>query len=77
MMHASFTSTERCIEELLFHMPTVANGATNDWAKGFAKSIVKQSKRRGWRPTPKQIAMMRRLVSDLFAYGDDDLSLIE
>ena len=53
--------------------------ATDEWAKNFAKSIMKQSRRRGWQPTAKQLARMRVMVSDLFvrSAADDDLSLIE
>lgn len=66
------------VERLIWHMPTVAERATDPWAKSFATSIARQSRRRGWRPTPKQAAMMRRLVSDLFTYGgDDDGAVIE
>lgn len=67
------------VEELLFHMPTVARVATSDWAKGFAQSIARQSRRRGWHPSPKQEALMRRLVAELFhaQEGDDDAQLIE
>jgi hypothetical protein len=61
------------IERLLHHMPSVAIHAQNTWAKGFAQSVTKQSRRKGWQPSPKQLSMMRALVSDLFAHaGDDD-----
>ena len=70
----------RSTEELLFHWSAVAQRATNAWAKEFAASIAKQSRRKGWRPTPKQAALMQSLVSDLFQrsdQGEDDFSLIE
>ena len=57
------------IERLIFHMPSVASLAENEWAADFARSIVRQAKRHGWQPSPKQIGIMRRLVSELFAYG--------
>jgi predicted short-subunit dehydrogenase-like oxidoreductase (DUF2520 family) len=61
------------IERLLHHMPVVAQRAENTWAKGFALSVAKQARRRNWKPSPKQLSMMRSLVADLFAYaGDDD-----
>ena len=66
----------RSIEEALYHMPTVARLATNEWAKSFAQSIVKQSRRRGWRPSARQSALMQRMVSELFS-GPDDCALIE
>jgi len=71
---------ELSVDELVFHMPTVARMAGTDWAKGFALSVVAQSRRRNWKPTPKQLGMMRRMVSELFTAlrdDDDDLFLIE
>lgn len=61
------------IERLLHHMPVVAERAENTWAKGFALSVAKQARRRNWKPSPKQLSMMRSLVTDLFAYGSDDV----
>jgi len=66
----------RSIDELLWHMPTVARMARDEWAKGFAESIVKQARRRGWHPSAKQLATMQRMVSELFT-GPDDGALIE
>ena len=76
---AFMTEAQRSeIERLLFHMPTVARLAKTDWAKGFAKSVMGQSRRKRWRPSEKQIAIMRELVSDLFRQEqEDDCSLIE
>lgn len=71
---------ERTADECLFHWQTICRVAKDKWATDFAHSIAKQSRRRGWKPTPKQLAFMRRMVSDLFLYradDDDDLSLIE
>jgi hypothetical protein len=59
-------------ERLLFHMPTVAERATNTWAQGFASSIVRQSRRHNWRPSPKQLTVMRRLVAEMFAHGNEE-----
>lgn len=56
------------VEELLFHMPAVEREVENAWAKGFAASIRRQSRRRDWQPSPKQIGMMRRLVSEMFMH---------
>lgn len=76
------TATPDEIERLLHHMPTVARLAESDWAEGFAKSMVKQSYRKGWKPSPKQLSVMRGLVSDLFTHAPDpdqggDIQLIE
>ncbi len=59
-------------ECLLFYMPSVALQVENKWAKGFAQSVTKLSRRKGWKPSPKQLSIMRGLVSDLFAYGRND-----
>jgi hypothetical protein len=68
------------VERLLHHMPTVAAKAENDWARGFAKSITKQARRKDWWPSQKQLPLMRELVTDLFRQsasidqgGDTDL----
>ncbi|MEM9966476.1 MAG: hypothetical protein AAF755_00100 [Pseudomonadota bacterium] len=75
--HLSFAPCD--IERLLHHMPAVACQAENEWAGGFAKSIIKQSRRRHWKPTPKQLSIMQRLVADLFSHGvvADDLEVLE
>lgn len=68
------------IERLLFFMPSVALHAEKTWAKDFALSVSKQSRRRNWTPSHKQLSVMRGLVSDLFAHSSDDggdLELIE
>lgn len=70
----------RSTDELLFHWPRVASIATNQWAKDFAGSIAKQSRRRGWQPSQKQAALMQRMVCELFSHADqegDDFALIE
>lgn len=67
------------VERLIHHMPTIAERAENDWARGFAQSICQQSRRRGWHPSPKQLTVMHRLVKDLFRHGYEggDFDLIE
>lgn len=69
-------NSPRTVEELAFHMPAVVRHAENTWAKGFAQSIVAQSRRRNWSPSPKQIGVMRRLVADLFT-DSEEVELIE
>lgn len=61
----------RPIEVLLHHLPGVVAKAENDWAREFAKSILRQSRRRSWRPSPKQIGIMQRLVSELLRETED------
>lgn len=53
------------LEPLLYHLPTVAENATNEWAASFARSIVRQSLRRGWNPSTKPLPIMRELVSEV------------
>lgn len=68
------------IERLLHHMPAVAHNAENTWAKGFAQSVVKQAYRKNWKPSPKQLSVMRGLVTDLFTHASNDggeIDLIE
>lgn len=70
---------ERSLEELLFHWKAVCNRAGDDWTKGFTRSIAVAAQRRNWQPTPKQLGIMQRLVSDLFVNraDSDDAQVIE
>tara|TARA_R110002020_G_scaffold98621_1_gene234562 strand:- start:2588 stop:2848 length:261 start_codon:yes stop_codon:yes gene_type:complete len=61
------------IERLLHHMPVVAQMAQNTWAKDFAQSVTKQSRRKNWNPSLKQLSVMRGLVTDLFTRASDDM----
>lgn len=75
----AFASAEE-IERLLHHMPAVAGKAENEWSANFARSIIRQARRRRWQPSEKQLNIMRSLVSDLFAHGvkeESDLQVIE
>lgn len=68
------------IERLVYYMPSIVERAENDWSRSFAQSIVKQCRRRNWRPSPKQLSVMRGLVSDLFTHGSNeggDIDVIE
>ena len=70
----------RSIPEIMFHWPAVVSRADTDFAKGFARSVARQARRPGWRPTAKQLPIMERMVSDLFTSADDEgeeISLIE
>ena len=70
--------TQRCLDDLISQMPAIIRHSQSEWAKGFAGSILRQAKRPSWRPTPKQHAIMQRLVSDLFTGADaGDVDLIE
>ena len=61
----------RPVEVLLHHMPTVERRAENEWVRMFARSILKQARNRFWRPSPKQRAIMERLVAELFNETDE------
>ena len=73
---------DRSVEELLHHWPAVIFRADDAWTKGFTRSIAAESKRRNWYPTPKQLGVMQRLVSDFLAPvrmsdPDEDAGVIE
>lgn len=68
-VHARFLSPADEIERLLHHLPTIAERSEKQWPRDFATSVLRQSPRRNWKPSQKQLSMMRRLVSDLFAHG--------
>ena len=54
--------------ELLFRLGDArCRGRLNGWAEGFAASISRQSRRRGWEPSGKQMNAMCQIVRDLRA----------
>ena len=75
------TMTDRELDEILIiYWPRVLRRVMapdgDEWARGFARSIARQSKRRDWKPSPKQAWIMRRMVQELFE-TDEELELIE
>ncbi len=54
------------VDVLLHYLPTVANSTENEWARKFTRSMLRQSKRPNWKPSPKQLENMRGLVAELF-----------
>ena len=55
-------------DELLFRLgDALSCGRLNGWAAKFAASISRQSKRRGWGPSEKQMNAMRQVVRELRA----------
>ena len=58
---------ERSVQELMFHWPAVRRRAADDWTRDFTRSIAASSFRPNWKPTAKQLGIMQRMVSDLFA----------
>ncbi|MFW2543848.1 hypothetical protein ACN2XU_14490 [Primorskyibacter sp. 2E107] len=68
------------LDELMYRWPTVLRhvmAGTDEWLKGFARSVAKHGKRAAWRPTAKQAQIMRRLVSELDTAPEQDIELIE
>ena len=55
---------------------TMADGS-DDWLKGFVRSIAKHGKRPSWRPTAKQEALMRRLLAEVKTQKEPDFFPIE
>lgn len=74
--------TEHELEEILtFHWPRVLRQAmvdgSDEWVKGFAKSIQRQGRRPNWRPSRKQEQIMRQLVSELGIAQETSFDVIE
>ena len=74
--------TEQELDEILTHhwplvLRRVMADGSDEWAKGFARSIARHGKRPGWRPSPKQEWIMRRMVAELGTSRDEQMELIE
>ncbi len=74
--------TDRELDEILNYrwpiiMRRVMTDGSDEWLKGFVRSIARHGKRSAWRPSEKQEQIMRRLVSDLGASPEPELELIE
>lgn len=57
------------LDYALHHWPTVVRAAAvadDPWLFGFARSIARQAKRPGWRPSVRQEHLMRRMVHEAF-----------
>ena len=71
----------RSIEEVLSHWPAVMKAAKTKpdlWVQGFVADVAKRRRWRNWHPTPKQFAIMQRLVAEIFREADeDDFEVIE
>lgn len=52
------------VDRLLFSWGRVI-AASGDWTRGFALGIQRDRKKPGWMPTPRQRAIMHRLVAEL------------
>lgn len=54
----------------------MADGS-DDWLKGFVRSISKQAKRANWKPSQRQAQLMRHLVAELTLTDQGVTELIE
>ena len=74
--------TDSELDEILtFRWPIVmrrvmADGS-DEWLKGFVRSIAKHGKRAAWRPSAKQEQIMRRLLSELGTAPEQNFEVIE
>ena len=65
------------VDRLLFSWGRVIADAQG-WARGFALSIQRDRKKPGWQPSPRQLSVMRQLVSELpDVPGLEDPELVE
>jgi hypothetical protein len=53
------------LERVLFYWPQVKARAKSDFALKFTKSVSMQSRRKGWKPSAKQWAIMQAMVADV------------
>jgi len=81
MTHCLPMSENELEEVLTFRWPLVVRrvmaDGSDEWIKGFVRSITRQGKRPGWRPSQKQEQIMRRLLSELGSGPEADFNPIE
>lgn len=61
------------IERLLFYMPVCAEKAATAWLRRFARDMARRAHWRNFKPTHKQIEIMRGMVDDLFGRRTGEL----
>lgn len=74
--------TDRELDEIMeLQWPSVVRrvmaDGSDEWLKGFVRSIARHGKRAAWRPSAKQEQIMRRLVSELGTAPDQEFEVIE
>jgi len=74
--------TEQELDEILtFRWPAVVRRVmaeeSDDWLKGFVRSIARHGKRKSWTPSHKQEALMRQLLAEQHQPRSPQLDLIE
>ncbi len=62
--------TGHCVEELLWHMRPLSENAATEWERKFAADMAKRGHWKNWKPSKKQMQIMRRLVRDAFGQSD-------
>lgn len=64
------------VDHLLFRWPAVIGATTGRW-RGFVLGVQRDRKKPGWVPSPRQLAVMKRLVAELPFDGGEAPDLIE
>ena len=69
----------RPLEESLWWMKSIAWKGSSDFARTFAKSMLRHGRRPDWKPTPRQARVMEGLIVDHIAgdAGEAEPELIE
>ena len=52
--------------DLILHYLRGVTSSDVEWEANFARSVIRQAKRPTWKPSPKQLAVMERLVGEMF-----------
>lgn len=76
----NIAARDRSFEEIRFWLPSMLSAAQSDWTRGFLASVLTQSKRPNWRPSEKQMGILRRITCDWFGSRidhRDDCEVIE
>lgn len=62
------------IDELIWHMGPVSRDLREpDRVRAFAAKMAALERKRNWKPSPKQVAWMRRIVAERMSKGDFEL----
>lgn len=68
-------------EIMTLHWPRIVRhvmaDGSDEWLKGFVRSIAHHAKRSSWTPSVKQEAIMRRLMAETAPTGGEVIDLIE
>lgn len=67
--------TPRCSDECVLRWPLVLAMRLTPWERRFAEDVADRAKNAFWRPSAKQLEIMRRMVSE--AMAEPAINLIE